>query len=77
MVSHPTSRRVSIERCVELMSTRYQWADTTRVNAHDYLSRGRFAAFCADHDIDSVADITNELVLDFMGDLREKPAAHM
>lgn len=38
VVSHPTSRRVSIEGCVELMATRYQWADTTRVNAHDYLS---------------------------------------
>lgn len=54
------------------MATRYQWADTTRVNAHDYLSHGRFAAFCAEHDIHAVTDLTNEAVLDFMGDLRDK-----
>ena len=72
VVSHPTSRRVPIERCVELMATRYQWADTTKINAHDYLSRGRFAAFCETRGITAASDLTNELVLDFMGDMRDR-----
>jgi integrase/recombinase XerC len=63
---------MSIDRCVELMATRYQWANTTRINAYDYLARGRFAAFCQSRGIATVDQLSNEDVLDFMGDLRDK-----
>lgn len=68
----PTSRRVSIDRCVDLMATRYQWADTTRVNARDYLARGRFLAFCNARGIETVDQLSNEAVLDFIGDVRDR-----
>ena len=68
----PTSRRVSIDRCVDLMATRYQWADTTRVNARDYLAGGRFLAFCQARGIETVDQLSNEAILDFVGDVRDR-----
>jgi integrase len=68
----PTSRRVSIDRCVDLMATRYQWAETTRVNARDYLAGGRFLAFCQARGIETVDQLSNEAILDFVGDVRDR-----
>jgi integrase len=68
----PTSRRVPIDRCVELMATRYQWAETTRINARDYLAGGRFLAFCRERGIETVDQLSNEAVLDFIADVRDR-----
>ena len=68
----PTSRRLGIDRCVDLMTTRYQWAETTRANARDYLAGGRFLAFCRARGIDTVDRLSNEAVLEFMADMRDR-----
>ncbi len=68
----PTGRRLPIDRCVDLMATRYQWAETTRANAHDYLGRGRFLLFCSLRGIDTVDQLSNEAILDFMADMHDK-----
>jgi integrase len=69
--SAPTGRHLSVDRCVDLMASRYQWAETTRSNAHHYLGQGRFLAFCSARGITCVTDLTNEAILDFMADMRD------
>ncbi len=54
------------------MATQFQWAGTTRDNARNYLARGRFRAFCEARGIQSVDGLSNESVLDFMADMRDK-----
>ena len=70
--SAPTGRYLSVDRCVDLMASRYQWAETTRVNAHHYLGQGRFHSFCSARGISSVSQLSNEAVLEFMADMRDK-----
>jgi integrase len=71
-VSAPTGRHLTIDRCVDLMASRYQWAETTRVNAHHYLGQGRFLAFCSARDISSISQLSNAAILEFMADMRDK-----
>jgi integrase len=54
------------------MATRYQWSETTRVNAHDYLAGGRFRAFCQSREIETVDQLSNEDVLEFIADVRDR-----